>query len=173
MAPGGSIWNGTQCSSFVILSRSKSKRREENGYYGDESRLFVRKGNEQMKVLSLVIAIAKLVGVDWVVEQPTSSVLPVMQPLEDVMAFSGGFKATTWLGAFGAESPKPVQLWCSSKRYQALARPRPRVVARVKLVDKLAAGRFRGRKGALKCSQTYPSAFGAAVAALAATQCAG
>lgn len=173
MAPGGLIWNGTQCSSFVMLSRSKSKRREENGYYGDESRLFVRKGNEQMKVLSLIIAIAALVGVDWVVEQPTSSVLPVMQPLEDVIAFSGGFKVTTWLGAFGAESPKPVQLWCSSQRFKALARPRPRGVARVELVDKLAAGRFRGRKGALKCSQTYPSAFGAAVAALAVTQCPG
>ena len=89
------------------------------------------------------------------------------------MAFSGGFKVTTWLGAFGAESPKPVQLWCSSKRYQALARPRPRAKATVKLVDELAAGRFRGRKGALKCSQTYPSTFGAAVAALAVTQSAG
>ena len=62
--------------------------------------MFVRKGNEQTKVLSLVIAIANLVGVYWVVEQPTSSVLPVTQPLEDVMAFSGGFKVTTWLGAF-------------------------------------------------------------------------
>ena len=166
MAPGGLIWNGTQCSSFVMLSRSKSQRRVENGYYGDESRLFVQKGNEQMKVLSLIIAIAALVGVDWILEQPSGSVLPLMQPLKRVMEFDNGFKVTTWLGMFGAESPKPLQLWCNNRRFTALSRTRPRST-KTGLVDRLDKGKFRGRKHALKQSQSYPAEFAAAVAALA------
>jgi len=123
------IWNGTQCSSFAMMSRSKSTRKPENQYYGDESTLIVRSGDEQAKVLSLVIVIALLTGVDWILEQPTSSVLPAMEPLQDVMAFSGGFKETMRLESFGAET---------RKRSRAKA-------ADMQLDDKLTKGKFRGQ----------------------------
>ena len=143
----------------------KSKRRAQNDYYGDESRKFVRVGNDQMKVLTLVYGLSILMQLDVVLEQPTQSVLPRMHPLNDVLRFAGAIRTSTWLGEFGGTSPKPIQLWHTNGKFKGLRRVRRcRENCGESLVERLPKGRFRGRPKALKSSQVYPPAFCAAVA---------
>ena len=165
---GGLIWCGTQCSSFLRMCMSRSKRTAENAYLGDTSRAFVVEGNRQMVVLSIIAFVALLVGVDFILEQPTQSLLPCMEPLKSTLAFIGATRTVTWLGEFGAESPKPLQLLHSSSKYAALARTRPRPSEeKISLVEKLPGGKFRGKPDALKKSQVYPERFAAAVVRIA------
>ena len=170
----GSVWCGTQCSSFLLMCMSKSRRRPENGYHGDMSRAFVKEGNRHMKVLSLLYFVAWLLRVDVVLEQPTESVSPLIQPLKCVLQFVGAVRTHTWLGHkdFGGPSPKPIQLWHTSSKYAALKRKRPCSKPTLQLVTKLKGKRFRGDPKLLKASQVYPPGFAlaAAIANVAATQ---
>ena len=171
VSKGGYIWCGTQCSSFLQMCVSTSGRRRSNGFYGDESRKFVREGNRQMKVLSLLFVVASLLNVDVVLEQPSQSVLPHMQPLRLAMDFAGAMKTTTWLGEYGGISPKPIQLWHTASKFRALARRRRRGIQHgSRLVTRLPGNKFRGNPKALKLSQVYPCEFAVAVSILATTQ---
>lgn len=169
---GGAIWCGTQCSSFLLICLSKSKRRQDNGYFGDVQRQFVQDGNHQMIVTSLLAFVARLLfGLDFILEQPMQSVLPRMQPLRAVLEFLGAVKCSTWLGQFGGESPKPLRLCHTSRKFARLARKRPTVgLASGRLVTRLPGNRFRGASAALKRSQVYPQEFAVAVASLIAEQ---
>ncbi len=116
---------GTPCSSFVTLCLAQSNRRAENGYRGDESRKFVREGNAQMMVASLLFMVSWWLGGLPVLEQPASSVLPLLQPLALVLKFVDAKRTNTWLGQFGAEASKPLQLWHCHPAYSQLRRRRP------------------------------------------------
>ena len=159
-------WMGTTCSSFVPLCVSQSKRRRENGFRGDETRPFVQSGNEQMCVASLVFFLSWLMGNSPMLEQPMSSVMPKLQPLALVLQFTGAARTVTWLGHFGGDSPKPLQLWHSNAAYQELGRRRPHGAhaASLGFLTTRKGRKFSGRPILLKQSQEYPSAFGAAVA---------
>jgi len=165
---GGSVWFGTQCSSFLNLTRFHSKRRHDNGYVGDEGRTFVKEGNRQMAVTSLLVLLAHLLGVHFVLEQPLQSVLPLIEPLRSALDFTRATRATTWLGAFGGTSPKPLQIWYSCGKFKSLARPRPLSDFPTKLVIQLGDKRFRGHRRMLKESEVYPQEFAAAVASILA-----
>ena len=43
--PGALNWWGTQCSSFVAMSKNHRRRSDENGFRGNEKYAFVRNGN--------------------------------------------------------------------------------------------------------------------------------
>ena len=161
-ALGCLVWNGTQCSSFVALCRHQSQRRESKSYLGDEAREFVRQGNAQMRVLSLIVLLSCVLGNKVVVEQPMSSCLPLIEPLRSLLQFSRCTRTTTWLGCFGGETPKPLQLWHSCPAYAALRRKRPpgcfgQLTVRT-------GRKYSGKPKALKASQAYPTAFGREVA---------
>ena len=145
---GGSVWFGTQRGSFLRMCLHTSKRSHENDYIGDESRPFVKEGNRQMAVTALLAFLAHLLGLHFVLEQPLQSVLPLMEPLKSVLAFTGATRTGTWLGQFGGSSPKPLQLWHSNK-FGTLKRCRPKCKLEggkrwEKLVTKLKGKRFRG-----------------------------
>jgi len=165
---GGSVWFGTQRSSFLNLTRFHSKRRRDNGYVGDEGHAFVKEGNRQMAVTSLLVLLAHLLGVHFVLEQPLQSVLPLIEPLRSALDFTGATRATTWLGALGGTSPKPLQIWHSRGKFKSLARPRPLSDFPAKLVIQLKGKRFRGHRSRLKESEVYPQEFAAAVASVLA-----
>ena len=51
---GSLTWFGTPCSSFVPLCLSQSQRTPQNNFVGDESREYVRRGNQLMQVTALL-----------------------------------------------------------------------------------------------------------------------
>lgn len=174
---GGLLWCGTQCSSFLRMCMSKSNRRPCNGYYGDESRPFVVEGNRQMQVASLMIFVGWVLGLEFVLEQPVQSVLPLIEPLRGVLTFVGAVQVKTFLGHedFGGDSVKPLQLWAANDKFAALARKQTRrkqplcqhrVQPQVRLVTRLPGNKFRGNPDALKSSQVYPERFCSEVARL-------
>ena len=48
-------WFGTRRSSFVMLCAAQAKRKEENQFWGDTSRLFIVEGNHLRNVTSLLL----------------------------------------------------------------------------------------------------------------------
>eukprot|EP00959_Pyramimonas_sp_CCMP1952_P370525 7760192-Pyramimonas_sp.AAC.1 len=70
---GGLVFFACQCSSWVWMSRSQSKRSHEDPM-GGSSRQFVSDGNKLNNRCAIWRVIAHLCGVHWIVEQPGSSV---------------------------------------------------------------------------------------------------
>ncbi len=161
------IWMATQCSSFVPLCLAQSQRRPENGYRGDETRAFVRSGNRQTWVASLVFFLSWLLGNSLVLEQPLQSVMPLMQPLKLVLEFTDAKRTLTWLGQFAARFPKPLQLWHCHEVYRQ--HPNSALRARLSSLTTRQGRRYSGRSRQLKQSQEYTHEFAVAVAALTAS----
>ena len=162
--PGAMVWWGTQCSSFVLMCKVHHKRSAENGFWGDCKHRFVREGNMMQLSTALTMMLAHFCGCTPVLEQPTSSVLPRLEPLNAVLNCIGAKKTIVWHGAYtGGTSPKPLQLWGPTD-LSALTRPRPKHLHS----DLVRRGQTRTKKTftgtkALKGSQTYCMAFAKAV----------
>ena len=164
---GSLLWFGTQCSSWVMMCRKQSMRSEKNGYWGDTSRPFVSKGNMQMVVTSLVMFVGCLLSNTPMLEQPLNSVMVKARPLSTVLSVVGAHRTVTYLGAFGGETMKPLQIWHVAKSYGELRRPRPsKFTPQAQLVKRHGDRSFSGVKGPLKASQAYPPAFAVSVAAI-------
>jgi hypothetical protein len=158
------FWHGTECKSFVRMCMHQSGRRKENDFEGNISRPFVASGNTLMQVTSLQIFFSRLVKAEAILEQPSGSCLPKLQPLASVLAFLETIKTTTWLGSFGADHPKPLQLWHTNNIFKQLKRPKPQSCT-TRLCTRI-NGKFRGRGNEMKQSQIYPDSFCEAVASL-------
>lgn len=157
------VWFGTKCSPFVSLCQNNHKRALSNGFWGMRQKPFVRAGNLQMVVTSLMMAVAFWSGANPVLEQPMSSVMPKCEPLASVLASINANKHTVWHGAYGGESPKPLQLW-SPKDLSVLQRGRPGDRLLTLCVHR--GKRYSGNKEALQRSQAYSHEFGKAVSAV-------
>ena len=168
--PTALIWFGTQCSSFVLMCKSVSKRSASNGWLGDTGKTFVKDGNKQMHITSLMYFVSWLIGCCPVLEQPLSSVLPKICPLSTVLRFTRSKRTVTWMGSSKGGSPKPLQLFHTAAAYQTLKRPCPAFKFRQNILvnrfcDKNGKTKFRGAK-CLKASQEYTAEFGRAVAVI-------
>jgi hypothetical protein len=161
---GALVWFGTRCSSFVFVSRGPSGRRQSNDFVGDEAKSWVKNGNDQAAISSLLFFIAFKAGLVPTLEQPCDSCMPKVNPLAHVFNLVKATRVVTWLGAFGGLSPKPIQIWSSSDIVRELRRGRPIMDQKEKLVT-VKNGKVTGTK-AMKQSQAYPPQFGAAVAAM-------
>ena len=71
-----SLWFGTQCSSFVPLCISVSKRCSDNNFFGDVSKEFVQQGNALMMITSFIMALGLSMGHYATLEQPLGSCMP-------------------------------------------------------------------------------------------------
>ena len=89
----------------------------------------------------------------------------IAPPLETVLQFTRSLRVVTWLGACGASSPKPLQLWSTDAAATQLKRKKPANVSLCSLVVRQNR-KFTGKKNALKTSAAYPRQFGHAVALL-------
>ena len=125
-----------------------------------------------MVVTALAIAFAYLCGCNPVLEQPTTSVLPKLEPLQSVLKSIGSTRVVIWHGAYSLESPKPLQLW-SHRDLRTLQKPKPQnlVSDLVHYECKILSNggtktSYSGQRNALKASQTYCKPFGKAVASL-------
>jgi hypothetical protein len=169
-ASDATVWIATECSSFSSVCRAVSKRHKNNEYAGDCSRDFVVNGNKQMVVASILFFISWLISLHPIVEQPKPSCMQKARPLKDVLEFTGASCTNTWLGAFEAPSPKPLQLWHPPENLFSQLQRRKPANKLESLVTTSASKRgrraFSGRKVAMKNSQVYPPRFAFAVAKL-------
>lgn len=156
-------WWGTECSSFVILCKCQSCREVSNDFLGDESRPFVRRGNCLMEITALLMLLSFWLGNVCVLEQPLNSVMPRAPSLSHVLAFIQANKYVTYIGAFGGETTKPLQIWSSHSFLRSIVRSRPESTG-LCLATRDGHGRFTGVKGLLQDSSAYTCQFGAAVA---------
>ncbi len=155
------VWLATQCSSFVALCKAQSQRRSDNQWLGNEGRDFVRVGNQQMLVASLLYFVSFLLSNLVVLEQPVNSVMPRAQPMAGVLQYCGATRTVTWLGKFGASTPKPLQLFHGHPGFGQLKRSRP--TSEMETLTTRRGQQFTGKRIALQESQEYPPEFGMAV----------
>jgi hypothetical protein len=164
---GCCVWFGTQCSSFISVSKFQHQRTTSNNFMGDASKPFVSDGNVLHDVTACLYFIAWLVLAEPVLEQPMTSCLPMLPGIQSVFDFVGACKTSTWHGSFGGATAKPLQLWHCNEVYSSLKRPKPprkdtRLVEQ--FVDSKGRKRFTGKKAEMKESQCYSDEFGIAVA---------
>ena len=106
---GGLCFMGPQCSSWVWLSRSVTKRSAADPD-GDVNLATVREGNHLNKVVALLVTIAGLAGISWVIEQPGSSLFFHTQIMRSVISEVNPFQRWLWLRKWGHFSKKSTVL---------------------------------------------------------------
>ena len=170
---GGLTWSGQVCSTWVWLARSSTRRTWELPR-GCEFGQCAREGNRMAGIKALFMCFCYARGLDFVVEQPASSLLWRHDALRHV-AFRArelGFmyhQVSTFMSQFGAATPKPTTLTGNRSWLHALTRDspghcdEPSNTATVS-VDENGRRHVTGDKtGALKHTQEYTPEFGIAV----------
>ena len=163
--PHALVWLGLECKSFVVLSRSQSLRSAGNQWMGDETKEFVQNGNALQEISALIVFLAKLMECVAALEQPLNSCAPLCRPLKGVLAFTAARMVTTYHGAYGGETVKPLQVWTLAEAFDSLRRPKPSQSRESALATRDYGGGFTGIGPRLKASQAYTRCFGDAVMA--------
>lgn len=162
----GLLWLAPVCSSWIFINRATSGRSQLLPL-GDEAKPYVREANLMVSRTALLVWLAHGMGLDWVIEQPQSSILHMHPRIQDLNQRTDVRQAQLALGAFRAETKKPLKLLCNCAWPGRLTKRRlPRdFVARIRPYMVHVRGqtkRVTGNK-LLKQTQTYPRAFGRAV----------
>ena len=166
---GGLVWIATQCSSWVVLCRHQSQRCEANGFLGCQ-RPFVVLGNNLMMISCILFWVAHLVGLHVVLEQPSSSVMPLCRPMRTVLEVTCSRRFNTYMGSFNGPSVKPLQLWSQWSKVALLEREKPVGMVAEPLVQHHGDHQFTGFKDKLAESQQYTCEFGQAVMEICRTE---
>ena len=175
MEPGGLVWLGTVCSSWILMAMG-STGRSISCVLGSQRLSGVQQAN-MMAIRSAMLALICYVRGTAFFEQPATSLmleLPCWKFIEQIAEHIDGWtfaKVRTCLGAFGAERPKPVILTGNREWLYRLARSTAGMsfptCAASGVVRELGAGadgkrRFAGGP-ALKATQEYPKELGTQV----------
>jgi hypothetical protein len=177
LKPGGLLWAAPPCSTFVWMNRGTSQRSTDRAE-GNESVPSVAASNIIVARLMLLIALVVTKGCNWMLEQPTSSVMVWMRRMQAIKENLGMCEVFTWMGAFGAATPKGTRLYGNNAAVLALLKrtikrgdfKKPPKGQETNLRHRKADGRERVRAGpGLKGTQAYPVGFGIAVAAAIST----
>lgn len=171
--PGGVVWFGVPCSTFVWMARGHTKRSRQNPL-GDLTRADVSRANRIAQIVVMLCQVLSKRGVFFVMEQPAGSLLwqtPCMRLAARRLWVKGRpwSRRFVWLGHFGHKICKPTEL-CGifPNLVRILPSRRPR--------GKSAAGMYRvwtskknGRtcvcgSAGLKSTEHYPKRFCEAVA---------
>ena len=168
MKIGSLNWMALVCSSWVFLSRSVTKRSRRNPS-GSDFVPSVKLGNTQANLLAFELVVDEFMGITDVVEQPLSSELHWYKSTGTALDLRGTDCVVTWLGAFGADTPKPIKLWFSpgAEWVKQLRCKRPTCTLRIARNVK---GKITGIKKMCTLSSAYPIEFGKKVAALYVSQ---
>ena len=124
-----------------------------------------RTANELSYFQSAMLLLCFLVDVTYTIEQPLSSLLDQVPHIVSVLDYTNAIYDITWLGAYGALSPKCLKFYASCRWVSELYRPKPASHPDHQLAVRKGKG-VTGRRAALKASQVYPELFGQAVAQL-------
>ena len=130
----------------------------------DERVQSVRQGNSLAVVTTVLCLLGWLVDVGFIVEQPMSSILGSFPCISKLFKLTEPTEVCTWMGAFNGATPKPLRLWGTSKWVCQLKRVKPATSAGRRSLVKKKGKQVTGLRAALKESQSYTAAFGAAAA---------
>eukprot|EP00435_Cladocopium_sp_Y103_P067538 s308_g30.t1 len=111
---------------------------------------------------SMLFFVAYALQIFVTIENPTSSVIDKCPSLSGVFAYVKPWCFTTYMGAYCGRSVKPLKLWSTCHRLQALECDRPSNTGDDELVRRH-GGQFTGNKTLLQESEVYTPAFGKAV----------
>ena len=115
--PGGlSTW-ATPCSTWVCMNRGTSERSLHNPL-GQVAHASVQAANMVVSRMTLLIIWSTLFGVQWLLEQPQSSLMAEQPRLHALLKSVTHFKIPTCMGAFGSATLKGTTL-LGSERWMA------------------------------------------------------
>jgi hypothetical protein len=162
----------TVCSSWVRINKATSGRTVANPL-GCTRHAYVAQANVMVSRCALLILFGMCLSLDFILEQPGTSLMfehPRIRQLQE-LADAGGLRPIrsiwTWMGAFGAPTPKPTKLFGTPIWMMALKRTirRKDFAKRTDLVtyteDVTGKVSYSGSTG-LKSSQAYPKGYGTA-----------
>ena len=75
--------------------------------------------------MTLILYILQAKNIFWLYEQPSSSILWCHPRMEEFIKRHPAWRCFTWMGGFGADSPKGTTLWSSRPAVRKLARSLP------------------------------------------------
>ena len=163
---GGVLWAAPPCSTWVWMSRHSTGRHLDVRGSGTP---YVRSQNALVERLVLLLEIAQAAKVAFILEQPASSVLWQYPAYQEFCGRHSVATVALDMGAFGAETPKPMVLHGTAPYLQEMGRrltpaerrELDRSTTAVHTTDGYGRMRSQGTKS-LKGTQAYPLAFGAA-----------
>lgn len=125
MKPGGVLWGGPPCKTWIWISRSGTYRTAKRPQ-GSLKVPRVAQANLPVENFTLLAAVAHLRGVDYVVENPSSTLIHEFKPLKALMKWTGAYSVRTYMGAFDSEHCKPLQLFSNWHGIQGMKRQKPK-----------------------------------------------
>ena len=163
----GLQWAAIDCRTLSWMNRATVGRKDEApAGYVQVGR--VRDANLMIGVTVTLLVLGWLRDVYWIVENPSGSMLPKVEPMRSWVQFlfqTLSPQSFTYLGAFGAESLKKVMFWSNWPGCRRLnvkmptsqwsGEPFVKLAKKGKWVD--------GDSKKLRSSAAYPEAFGAKV----------
>ena len=157
--PHGTVWGAPKCTDWVFIARHGTGRTKRDP--GGNVRVpRVARSNRMTVLVSMLYLLAWMRSCHVFLEHPISSLMVHYSPMQELVSSVMKNSVVTYLGAFKAESVKPVKLWSSTPLIAGLKRTRPSAMA--KLVVKKGTS-VTGKKDVLRASQAYPNLFGKAV----------
>ena len=165
--PRGACHLATVCSTWVWMCRSSTGRSEEQPLGCPPQSEVVQAANVMVARMALVLLWLQAAGQLWILEQPATSLMalhPRMLWLKEVCGAT--WRHTfTWMGQYGAGSPKPTRLWGNSPSIYLLSKKldKNRTWNNANVTERKPDGSVNGLPG-LKETQEYPPKYGDAVA---------
>ena len=168
----GCAWLAVVCSSWVWLSRGSTGRSKYNamGWVDSTS---AAEGNKMTARAALIIVLLSCLGLAWVLEQPLLSLMPLHPALQWIQAMSNmaatdafitWMAVDTYMGAFAAETSKPLALYTNRMWVYALARSKPMMKSAKHCITTTTSSGKLSVHGTsdTKKTQAYTQAFGQA-----------
>lgn len=169
----GLAFIAAQCSSWVWINRMVSKRNAADTH-GDTAIPSVREGNMLNSRVGLLCVMAFMIGVRFVIEQPSASLFFQTPLMGNVIAYTKAVSHHIYMQGFGHPSKKGTRLVGTAEWLPQLKAPPAKKTKKGK-VQKGAVPLYSSRrradgsrattgcKKAMKNSQVYPAAFALAV----------
>ena len=110
LLPKGLSWWAPPCGTWVYMSRG-STGRSKSDPLGFTSVECVAAQNRLVKRVVLLLRFVVCMGLFWILEQPTSSILQDHPTFQRNAKRLGKKQAFLWMRCFGAATPKGTQLW--------------------------------------------------------------
>ena len=167
------LWLSPPCATWLNFISRRSHGRSWENVLGAEEKAKVTQANRTATYISWLIVLAEAMGVYVAVEQPLASMLYRHPCMFQVLLAVSADRYVTSLGAFGAPTQKPLELYTTLPRdvcMRHLVRrgKRPRAGAQSTQLC-LKRGRWVIANGdALSRSEIYPKGFARAIAATVA-----
>lgn len=162
---GGLAWFAPQCSLWVWISSSVHKRSSTNNFYGDSNHAGTKQASMMGHLVAGLVRLCHSRGVFFILEQPRNSRLIKFPPIRKALKMTGAKVIVTWLKAFDDDFPiaKPIELHGTARFMPMLKRDQPNASGDHECYRKDFEGSVTG-SSLLTHTQTYPKAFGVAVA---------